>query len=520
MRIRLYDVTRITRTGLVPHSAIDAEDGAITAVYDTLPAEEPGVRSVDAKGAYAAPGFIDIHLHGGGGVEFMDATPERIRAGCAAHARHGTTTLLPTTLAASPELTLRMIRAVRQAQAATTECTIAGVHLEGPFLSPAQSGAQSPDALSLPTSGLWDRLLDEWPGGVRIMGAAPELPGAMALGETLRARGVVASIAHSDADYETCRRALACGFTDITHIYSGCSMVHRKNGYRFGGVVEAGLLEDAFTVQVIADGKHLPPELLRLIVKCKGADRISLITDALFAAGSDLPDGSVLRQANGMETVLEDGVMKLPDRQAFAGSVATMDRLVRNMVHLAGVPLWDAVAMATATPARVIGLADRKGSLAPGFDADIVLMSCEYSPAALLAKQLDNAGVKVALLGLGGVSNPALIELAGDSAEGIMCTSAFDPTNPDEGVQNFVKEYSEKFSINPNDVAAWSYETINAIAQAYEGGATKDNLMDWMRENTDYTGPTGGIKFDDKGENVKAKTYILKVIDGVYTLIG
>ena len=114
MRIRLYDVTRITRTGLVPHSAIDAEDGAITAVYDTLPAEEPGVRSVDAKGAYAAPGFIDIHLHGGGGVEFMDATPERIRAGCAAHARHGTTTLLPTTLAASPELTLRMIRAVRQ----------------------------------------------------------------------------------------------------------------------------------------------------------------------------------------------------------------------------------------------------------------------------------------------------------------------------------------------------------------------------------------------------------------------
>ena len=344
------------------------------------------MRSVDAKGAYAAPGFIDIHLHGGGGVEFMDATPERIRAGCAAHARHGTTTLLPTTLAASPELTLRMIRAVRQAQAATTECTIAGVHLEGPFLSPAQSGAQSPDALSLPTPGLWDRLLDEWPGGVRIMGAAPELPGAMALGEALRARGVVASIAHSDADYETCRRALACGFTDITHIYSGCSMVHRKNGYRFGGVVEAGLLEDAFTVQVIADGKHLPPELLRLIVKCKGADRISLITDALFAAGSDLPDGSVLRQANGMETVLEDGVMKLPDRQAFAGSVATMDRLVRNMVHLAGVPLWDAVAMATATPARVIGLADRKGSLAPGFDADIVLMDKQLNVKAVMAR--------------------------------------------------------------------------------------------------------------------------------------
>lgn len=153
MRIRLYDVTRITRTGLVPHSAIDAEDGAITAVYDTLPAEEPGVRSVDAKGAYAAPGFIDIHLHGGGGVEFMDATPERIRAGCAAHARHGTTTLLPTTLAASPELTLRMIRAVRQAQAATTECTIAGVHLEGRSFRPRKAGLKARTRCPCPRRG-------------------------------------------------------------------------------------------------------------------------------------------------------------------------------------------------------------------------------------------------------------------------------------------------------------------------------------------------------------------------------
>lgn len=386
MNTRFYDVTRVTRTGLVPHSAIDVQDGVIAAVYDSLPPPAPGLQVVDAAGAYAAPGFIDLHLHGGGGVEFMDATPAQIRQGCAAHARHGTTTLLPTTLAAPVDLTLRMIRAVRRAQAQTTECTIAGVHLEGPFLSPAQSGAQSPDALSLPAPELWERLLGEWPGGVRLMGAAPELPGALELGDALRARGIPASIAHSDADYAACRQALAHGYTDITHLYSGCSMVHRENGYRFGGVVEAGLLEDAFTVQVIADGRHLPPELLRLIVKCKGADRISLITDALFAAGSDVPEGTVLRQANGMETVLEDGVMKLPDRQAFAGSVATMDRLVRNMVQLAGAPLWDAVAMATATPARVAGLADKKGSLAPGFDADIVLLDKNLSVQAVMAR--------------------------------------------------------------------------------------------------------------------------------------
>lgn len=386
MLTRIYNIVRVTENGLEPGGAIDVEGEKIAAVHRTAPPPQEGIALVDGGGAYAAPGFIDIHLHGGGGVEFMNASPEEILRGCAAHARHGTTSLVPTTLAAGDELTLNMIRAVRQAQQSAAECTILGVHLEGPFLSPAQSGAQSPDALGMPTPERWERLLDEWPGGVRMMGVAPELPGAMELGEELRRRGIAASMAHSDADYETCVRAMAHGYRDVTHLYSGCSMVHRINGYRHGGLVEAGLLEDGLTVQVIADGKHLPPELLRLIVKCKGPQRISLITDALFAAGSGLPDGTVLRQANGMETVLEDGVMKLPDRQAFAGSVATMDRLVRNMVHLAGVSLWDAVTMASATPARVLGVDKVKGSIAPGFDADIVLLDRELQVRLVMAR--------------------------------------------------------------------------------------------------------------------------------------
>ena len=387
MLTRIYNVNRVTASGIVSGSTIDVEDGTIQNVYDvSAPQASPDAVMVDGKGCYAAPGFVDIHLHGGGGIEFMNATPEQIRQGCIAHALHGTTTLLPTTLAACPALTLKMVRAVRKAQPVTKECTIAGVHMEGPFLSPAQSGAQSPDALSVPSPEIWNQLLDEWPDGVRLMGAAPELPNAMALGEELQRRGITASIAHSDADYAVCREAMDHGFSDVTHIYSGCSMVHRKNGFRFGGVVEAGLLENDLTVQVIADGCHLPAELLRLIVKCKGADHISLITDALFAAGSDLPDGTVLRQANGMETILEDGVMKLPDRQAFAGSIATMDRLVRNMVNLAGVPLWDAVTMATSTPARVIGVDQKKGTIAPGFDADIVLLDPALTVKAVMAK--------------------------------------------------------------------------------------------------------------------------------------
>lgn len=383
MKTRLLHVTLVTETGVIAHSAIDVEEGKIVALYEGKnpddERDQKEIRLIDGKGMYAVPGFVDIHVHGGGGIEFMNASWEEVQMGCMAHARHGTTTLLPTTLAAGKELTKKMIENVRKAKQNGKERLIGGIHLEGPFLSPLQSGAQSREDLALPNEKLLDELIDIWPKGVRIMGAAPELPGGMELGDWIRERGILASIAHSDADYQTCMTALKHGYTDITHIYSGCSMVHRENGYRHGGVVEAGLLEDDFSVQVIADGKHLPSELLRLIVKNKGADRISLITDALFAAGTDFPDGMVLRQVNGIEAILEDGVMKLPSRQAFAGSIATMDQLVQTMVHLAKVPIWDAIKMASSTPARRIGLEKEKGYLKVGYDADIVLLDHELN---------------------------------------------------------------------------------------------------------------------------------------------
>ncbi len=216
-------------------------------------------------------------------------------------------------------------------------------------------------------------MLDRW-DGIRMMGAAPELEGALELGRELQKRGITASIAHTDATYEDVERAIESGYTDVTHIYSGCSSVVRKNAYRIAGVVEAGLEKDELTVQVIADGKHLPPPLLKLIYRCKGADRISLITDGLSFSASQLEEGVEYVQKNGVRVVLEDGVMKLLDRQSFAGSVATSSRLVRNMMQLAGASLSDAVKMATWTPARVIGVSDHKGMLARDYDADIILM--------------------------------------------------------------------------------------------------------------------------------------------------
>ena len=380
--IRITNI-QIIENGQIFPGAIDFADGKIVAVHKEIPAA-PADETIDGRGAYACPGFVDIHVHGGGNVDFMGATPAEINAGIAAHAKCGTTTILPTTVTANLEMTEKMIENVRIA-AKTCPVTIPGVHLEGPFLSPAQAGAQDPEALISPSEDVLERLEKAWRGGIKIMGVAPELPGGVEFGKVLKAHGIRATIAHSDADYGVCVDALNSGYSDITHIYSGCSMVHRVNGYRIGGVVEAGLVED-FTVQIIADGCHLPAELLKLIFKCKGADKISLITDALFPAGADLPNGSVLKQANGMETILEDGVMKMPHRQAFAGSIATMDRLVRNMVNLAGVSLSDAVTMATATPAKVAGIDDRKGYLKPGFDADIVLLDSDLQVQKVFAR--------------------------------------------------------------------------------------------------------------------------------------
>ncbi len=347
------------------------ENGCILDVAEHVPLA-PDDRVIQGAGLYLCPGFVDIHVHGGGGFSAMSGKAEDVIAMANAHARHGTTSILPTTLAAPLPNLLKAVHGVRRAAALPCDAAILGVHLEGPCLSPAQTGAQSPDDLKIPAETDLTPLLDAWPGGVRMMGAAPELPGALALGDQLAARGVVASIAHSNATYSQVEEALSHGYCDVTHLYSSCSGLIRVHSYRVPGVIEAGLNLDALTVQVIADGKHLPLSLLQLIYRCKGAEKIELITDGLEFAAGDLVEGAVYRQLNGVETVYEDGVMKLLSRESFAGSVATMHRCVRTMVQ-AGIPLRQAVRMASENPARRVGAA-KKGRIAPGMDADLLLL--------------------------------------------------------------------------------------------------------------------------------------------------
>ena len=352
-------------------AVVVVKDGKIAGVHERLDIS-PQWNVIDAKGCYLSPGFIDIHVHGGGGYSAMTGDPDDVVRMCTAHAQYGTTSILPTTTTAQIPKLKESIDGVRKAQTKCTDSNILGIHLEGPFLSVNQKGAQNEENILKPTQCDYEELLDYW-DGIRMMGAAPEVEGCLELGRALEKRDIVASVAHSDATYDEAVMALEYGYRDITHIYSGCSSVIRKNAYRIAGVVEAGLVRDEYTVQMIADLKHLPVSLIKLIYKCKGADRISLITDGLEYAASELKEGTVYRQPGGIETVYEDGVMKLMDRQAFAGSVATCRKLVYNLYRHADIPLLDTVKMATLTPAKRIGVANRKGMITAGYDADILL---------------------------------------------------------------------------------------------------------------------------------------------------
>ena len=208
---------------------------------------------------------------------------------------------------------------------------------------------------------------------IKRWSAAPELKGAINFGRYLQEAGIIASVAHTDAIYEDVVLASKNGYSLFTHLYSAMSGVTRRNGYRYAGVIESAFLIDEMDVEIIADGVHLPAPLLKLVYKIKGADRTALITDAIRSAGTDVTESILGSIDNGVKVIIEDGVAKLPDRASFAGSIATADRLVRSMISLADVSLEDAVKMISATPARILGVLNKKGTLAAGKDADIII---------------------------------------------------------------------------------------------------------------------------------------------------
>jgi N-acetylglucosamine-6-phosphate deacetylase len=371
-KIKIYNGKLITPSGIIPDGTVLITGKTITEVSSQNIDVDDAIE-IDAKGNYVSPGFIDIHVHGGGGFDFMDGSEEAFLTIAAMHARHGTTAMLPTTLSGSKEQIVQSLATYELAHPKNKSgAQFLGMHLEGPYFAMNQRGAQDPKYIRDPNPEEYLDILSRFTCITR-WSAAPELPGALEFGRTLKSRGLLVSLAHTDAVYEDVVEACKNGYSLATHLYSGMSGVTRRNAFRYAGVIESALLMDELDVEIIADGVHLPAPLLKLVYKIKGADRIALITDAMRAAGMP-PGESVLGNLqDGLRVIVEDGVAKLPDRSSFAGSVATADRLIRTMINIAEIPLQDAVKMMTNTPARILKLEKHKGELAPGKDADIVI---------------------------------------------------------------------------------------------------------------------------------------------------
>jgi N-acetylglucosamine-6-phosphate deacetylase len=341
------------------------ENGKIAEIRQRSAAE-----SIDLAGNYLVPGFIDLHIHGALGRDAMEATPEAFRTICDYHASGGTTSLLLTTVTAPIAEIANVLRAVRATAGSIKQ--IAGVHVEGPFISKARAGAQRAEFIRDPNSGLLDQLL-AFADIIKIVTLAPELPGALAFISRLRMHNIVVSGGHSDASDIEARAGFEYGMRQVTHTFNAMSSARRRGIYREAGLLEFTLSEPDIVCELIADGHHVSPTLMKMLYRAKGPREICLVTDA--TAGAGLPPGKEFF-LSGRSCVVGDGVCLLADRSALAGSASRMIDLVRVMVNEVNIPLPEAVTMATANPARALGLA-AKGKLEAGVDADFVVLSPE-----------------------------------------------------------------------------------------------------------------------------------------------
>lgn len=311
---------------------------------------------------WIVPGYIDMHVHGGGGAQFNTEDPDEIAAAAHFHAVHGTTAMLATLVSAPQHELAQALRAIKP------QGTIIGTHLEGPFLSRERPGAMDPETFLEPDREVALALLETQT--VKLMTLAPELPQATALITTLRRHGVLASVGHSNASYEQAAEAVELGVSAVTHLFNAMRPWHHRDP----GVVGAALDLPGVSCELICDGVHVDPAALRLAYRAKGVENLRLITDAM--AGAGMPDG--VYRLGASEVHVRGG-------RVLAGTTLTMDEAVRNAVTLLGIRLERAVAMASANPARLLGIDDRKGQIAAGFDADLVLLDADLRPSGTLA---------------------------------------------------------------------------------------------------------------------------------------
>lgn len=347
-------------------------DGRTIAALGPGPAPAPVDR--DLGGAWVVPGFVDIHVHGGGGASYMSGDLDDAVVAADLHRRHGTTTTMASLVTGSPDGLADAVAALAEL---VDDGLLAGIHLEGPFLSADRRGAHDPTLLTAPVPALVDRLLSAGRGTIRMVTLAPELPNALEAVRRFTDAGVIAAVGHTDASYEQTRAAIDAGATVATHLFNAM----RPLNHRQPGPIPALLEDRRVTVELICDGVHLHPAVVRTAVVAAGPDRVTLVTDAMDAAGTG--DGDYL--LGGLAVRVDGGVARLVDGGAIAGSTLTMDRAFRFVVE-AGIAIPDAVRMASTTPARLLGLAGRVGELRAGLDADLVVLNGEFGLVDVMAK--------------------------------------------------------------------------------------------------------------------------------------
>ena len=367
------NVTLVLPDRIVPGGSLRVRGGQITDVFDDDAASDPhdGEETIDGAGAYLAPGFVDGHVHGAAGRDTMEGTPGAFDAILAFHAQGGTTGATLTTTAAPFEQILDVLAAARRHRASPGGAELLGIHVEGPYFAPAKAGAHRPEWLKHPTPAETARLLD-FADVITQVTLAPELPGALDLIEALHAREVLASGGHSDAWDHEAAAAHSRGMTRVTHVFNAMSSARRRDGVRYAGLLEYALAEPSIQCEAIADSYHVTPTLLRLLLRAKGPDGVCLVTDA--TAGAGLSEGASFPLAGNM-CVVRRGVGVTAAGGALAGSVSTMIDGVRHLVRTLGVPLHEAVRMASTHPAAALRRGHERGRLAPGLRADLVLLS-------------------------------------------------------------------------------------------------------------------------------------------------
>ncbi|MGQ9608738.1 MAG: N-acetylglucosamine-6-phosphate deacetylase [bacterium] len=362
----------MTPNGIIEDGYLLIENGKISSLGKMNEMNIQKEDIIDANRKWVFPGFIDLHCHGAMGCDVMDGSLSDIETIAEYHAGGGTTAFLPTTASSSLENILNALKTIQEAKSkVSVGAIVLGAHIEGPFFNYSKRGCHLPIYVRNPRPIEYERIL-EYSDAIISMTLAPELDGAEGLMKALSKNGIIISLGHSEATYDDVLKAIECGATHVTHLYCAMSTIIKSGPARIIGLVESTLLLDELTTEIIADGKHLPPELLRMIIKAKGIDRLCVVTDAMRGAG--MPPGVyTFGPKDGQPAIVQDGMAIMPDRTGYASSVVRMNDLVKTLIGPVGLSIPDAIEMASTVPAKIIGMENVMGSIEIGKNANIII---------------------------------------------------------------------------------------------------------------------------------------------------